>query len=354
MSADKPLPATPKKLQDARKRGEVPRSAQVDATGAFIGALAVLWIGHDTLFERFARFFDAALQAAGPHAGTPLGERLLELAIPFFLVTVLPFLGVVVAMVLLTGFLQTKGNISFEPLSLKPEKLDPVSNVQRLVSMQQMLDLAKKLLEAVVLAALAAALVWHGLPALLSAALGSALDSLRIGLGLGLQLCGLFALAWIAVSALDYAIQRFGFMRRQRMGYDEVQREHKDTQGDPHVRGRRRQMHREASASPPGGSLRDAKALIANPTHVAVALAFEAGRYDVPTVVAKAQDLQALALRAEAEALGIPVFEDVPLARGLFAATAVGEPVAARFYEPVAQVFVWLERLSDGAEPADG
>lgn len=351
MSSEKTLPATQKKLQDARRKGQIPKSAQVVSTCVFGGVLGCLLLTYSFMLSRISDYFDAAL-AAMQKPGIDTLFAFVQGSISAFLVMVMPVLACAFVFAIAGGFLQTKGLVAFDVISIKPEKLNPVTNLKQILSLKQTLDLAKKIVEASVLAIIAFLVGWNMLPRLLRGAYDTPMATAETGLTMIALLCGLCALFWVLVSAIDYAIQRFTFMRDQRMSFDEVRRDHKETDGDPMVKGMRRALHREVNESQQGGSLKNAKALVVNPTHVAVALGYDGGARDVPRVVAKAVDLQALALRTEAQALGIPIFQDIPLARGLFAAVGLGAPITSEFFEPVAEVFLWLERLADDADGA--
>jgi type III secretion protein U len=155
------------------------------------------------------------------------------------------------------------------------------------------------------------------------------------------------AVFWVAISALDYGIQYFSFMREQRMSFEDIKREHKDMEGDPHVKAQRRALQQEMAQKAAARSVKGARALIANPTHVSVAIAFTSVETGLPYVLAKGLDAQALAMRAEAEQLGIPIFEDVPLARALHRKLELDAVITQEFYAPIARVIVWVQQLAE-------
>jgi type III secretion protein U len=157
----------------------------------------------------------------------------------------------------------------------------------------------------------------------------------------------LFALGVFVVFApLDYALQRHQFMKGQRMSPDEIKREHKGQEGDPEVKGKRKQLaHELANEAPAKQSVRTADAVIVNPTHYAVAIRYRAHEAGVPIVVAKGIDDSALEIRRQAEHEGVPVFTQPPLARALHA-TPLMHPVPVEFFEPVAVILNWVDDIA--------
>lgn len=344
MANEKTLPATQRKLEQARDKGQIAKSAQVVACAAFAGALGALLLTVDPMIARFAAHFETTLQlAANPQGSSVLVQWLFD-SLRLLLVLILPLLAGASAAALLGGFLQTRGLIAFGIIAFKPEKLNPAANIKQLLSLKQMLDLLKKTLEATVLTLIAAVVVWKALPALLRGVFDAPGQIARDNLQVLAFLCGVCLLFWVLISVLDYAIQRFGFLREQRMDLEDLKREHKDSNGDPHVKQARTALQREAALTAGNPTIKGARALIVNPVHVAVALG--QGMDEVPVVLTKALDQQALAFRAEAERLGIPIFEDVPLARALYREIGIGAAITPPFFEAVAQVYVWLERLA--------
>ena len=153
-------------------------------------------------------------------------------------------------------------------------------------------------------------------------------------------------LCFLIMSGADYAIQRWQFMKDQRMSKDEVKREYKESEGDPIIKSARTQLARENAQSGGGQGLglASAKVILTNPTHYAVALAFEPGVYDVPVVVARGEDDEAMAIRNEAKYLGIPILSNPPLARALYL-LPVNAPIPQEYYGVVAAVLIWLQRI---------
>lgn len=344
--SDKPFPPSAKKLRDARKKGEIPKSAQMVSTAVFAAVLFTTVLVMPLTLRRLRELLDAVDQLLGGGVNDAHWQQIFERSGWLLVATVMPVLAAAILGAIASGWAQTRGLLSLDPLLPKMERLDPVGNLKKIISVKQMLDLAKKLFETVVLAALIFWLAHDAIGALLTNLHAPPAETATAGARLLLTMFGTAALFWVAVSALDYGIQYFTFMRDQRMSFDDLKRENKDAEGDPHVRAHRRALQNEMAQKAAPRSMKGARALIANPTHVGVAIAFDGIDQGLPRVHAKALDAQALAMRTEAERLGIPVFEDVPLARSLYLALEVDQEITPAFYQPVADVLVWVDQLA--------
>ncbi len=347
--SEKKFPPSAKKLRDARRKGHIPKSDQLTSTAAFASSLVVLGVAFPFCLEQLGQLMEGAYALMAEERHQQAWIAFCGRAAGVLLWLMAPFVCAAVAGVLIAGVLQSRGLLSFEPLGLKFEKLNPASNLKQIFSLKKLLDLCKKLVETLLLSLIVGGVIWKCAPDLLLAVRLSPASIAQVGAKVGLWLFIACTLFWVAVSAVDYGIQRFTFMREQRMTHDEVKREHKDADGDPHIKSKRRAEHREL-LNEGERKLRSAKALVVNPTHVAVAIAHEA--QDVPRVLAKALDDEALAMRRMARRLGIPIVQDVGLARALYARVPVDHCIGEEFYVPVARTLHHVEALRKGQGPS--
>ena len=351
--SDKPFPPSQKKLNDARKKGEFPKSAQLVATAVFAAVLFATLLSMSATLKRFRKFFEAIdimfLEGVSDSTWLQFYAKSLEV----FMWTVAPVLAACIIAAIVSGWFQTRGLLTLEPMQPKMEKLSPVSNLKRIFSLKQLLDLVKKLIETLVLGSLIAWVAWKAISPMLLSVFQPFTTTAFIGSQMVFSMFSTAVVFWIAVSAVDYGIQYFTFMRDQRMSFEDLQREFKDMEGDPHVKGQRRAIQQEMAQSAPPSSLNGANALIANPTHIAIAVAFNSATKSLPTIHAKAVDGDALTLKKQAFALGIPIFEDVPLARAMHRELALGGVITPHFYAPIARIMVWAEELGGGPAAAN-
>ncbi|QHI99175.1 flagellar type III secretion system protein FlhB [Xylophilus rhododendri] len=352
---DRSQPATAHKLQRAREQGQVARSPHLSAALVFAVAMAFMaWRGLDdwqSVFQLCGRLLS--------RPGTLDGIELAGLAsqgLKAALLQSAPFLGAIAIAAVLGNVLQFGWVLSFEALSPRFERLDPAAGFKRLFSTHTLFQLLRSLLKLAILVVV----TWMALQALLPQFFGLATLSAQGWLqaivedlsSLGLKLAATLGL----VALLDYAYTRRSFQQRMRMSRRELRDEHKSRDGDPRIRARIRKLMRESLKR--SRSVRrtgEADVLIANPTHLCVALRYVHGEMAAPQLIAKGQGLLAAAMRKIAARHAIPVVHSPALARALFRELPVDGHVPPHLYGPVARIVVWvLARRRDAAAAASG
>ncbi|MBP7565014.1 MAG: flagellar type III secretion system protein FlhB [Burkholderiaceae bacterium] len=318
MSEEKNKPPTDKKLQDAHKDGESSKSQDLTAATTLLACVLMLWMGGGFFFERLQQLMDIVWQSVRSDG---LGKGTDAIAVPImamgveFLVLTLPFglagaLGAVIGLV-------AQGAMTLSPKPVTPnfDKVNPASGFKRLFGMRAMIDAAMVLVKLT----LFSVVLWQIVSALVPLLVGATarpVDLLSAILWQAtLRVLFVSIVAFVIVGMLDYALQRFLFIRDHRMSEDEIKREQKEQNGNPEIKSRRKEFAQELLFGDPKAAVASANLVVANPTHYVVALVYERG--DVPRVVAKGVDDVALALRAHAEASGVPVVVNPPLARTL-------------------------------------
>jgi flagellar biosynthetic protein FlhB len=343
---DKQLPASQRKIQKSREDGQVARSRDLGHFAAcFIGGLAIVvtapqtvdWLR--TVVIRLLKFDAATL--ANPHA---MSDRLVD-GTWQFLTGALP-LGV---LMLAAGVIASLGsggwNFSWKALEPKFSKFDPISGIGRLFTLSQL----GQTLKACALALLLGLIAWlyvqanferftHVLGMPLPAALGFVGNLVWGGIVLLLVALG-------CVAVLDVPLQRFMLMRQLRMSHQEAKTEHKDADGNAEVKSKIKVRMREAANRRMLAAVPKANLVVMNPTHFAVALQYDGETMGAPKVVAKGADLMAFRIRDAAHAANVPVLEQPPLARALYAHTEVDQEIPAALFAAVAQVLAWVFQL---------
>lgn len=338
-------PPSQKRLRDLRRRGDVARSPDIAATVAIICGCAFLAIQGTAMLDRLQHLLHSAVRADFTALeDAQLLQWLRTQSAELFWVT-LPIIVTLVTVAAITAFLQV-GPV-FATSQVKPQlsRINPISGFKRVFSMRTVVELAKLIVKTSVLAAVIWFVTRDTLPALLQShwvppagILPLALDSFAI-------LCWWAIVAFVAIAAFDLWYQGWSFRRRNRMSIEELRREHKETEGDPHVRGRRRQLHREVADAAMLDRVRRASVVVVNPTHIAVALYYRAGETDLPVVVAKGEGHVAQSIRRVAEQEGIPIMHDVDLARRLRTDAQLNQYIPEELIEPVAAVLRWARDL---------
>jgi len=345
---DRKLPATQRKIDKARREGQVARSrdlGHLGALGAGVALLAVfapdvtVWL--QGLLAAALRF--DALQATHTEA---MVERLAA-ASQRTLAVLLPLFAAVVAVACAGSVLAGGWNLTLEPLQPRFDKLNPLSGLKRIFAGPQLVDTLKACLLATILGSVAALYLsrqWMHHAELLAMPLPAALAAGgRLLLGGLLLLLGVLAL----FALVDVPLQRRLLQRRLRMSVEEMRKEMKEVEGNAEVKGKmklrmREMVNRRMLAAVPRADL-----VVMNPTHYAVALRYDEAKMAAPRVVAKGADLLALRMRDLARESGVPVLQAPPLARALYAHTEVDREIPARLFGAVAQVLAWVYQVRD-------
>ncbi len=338
--------ATPKRLREARERGQVARSRELGSAALLTTGAATLLLAGGHMGERTAALMRDALSLRGAELGRPeaLLARLADALAAGYL-TAAPLLVVAVVAAVAATLAVGGWVFSGQAVAFRPEKLDPVKGLKRIFSVQGLVELFKAVAKfALVLAVAVATLAWEA-PEIL----GLADEPLPAALAHAGRLFAttflLLAAALVLIAAADVPFQIWNHARQLRMTRQEVKDELKDTEGRPEVRSRIRQIQRQLAQQRMMAEVPKADVVVTNPTHYAVALRYEEGRRAAPVVVAKGADLVALRIRALAREAGVPVLELPPLARALYRSTDLGREIPAALYVAVAQVLAYVYQV---------
>lgn len=344
MSGEKTEQPSHKKLQDARRKGEIPRSQDLGVLASLATAWACLGLAATFSLDHLRALLTELLRESSRSSSAADIVPLAWSAVRHGVLATLPFVLAAVAAAVLTGLLQTGFSVSFEPLKPRFDRVNPVAGLKRLFSVRSVVDLVAMLIKALALSALLV-LAWTELLPLFGASTllrptaiaQIAWDSVGT---LVLQA----VLLWALVAPVDLGLQRWLFRRDQRMSKDDQRREYKEMEGDPMLKGARQQQARADAMSPVGQRMQGADAVVTNPTHYAVALCYRPGVTPLPVVLAGGCDEQAAEIRHWAGRLGIPVLANPPLARALWQVPPL-QAVPEHLLEVVAAVIRWTREL---------
>ena len=341
---DRTEPATPFKLEEARRRGQVAKSLDFISLVMLGALLAALYAWSDRLAAAGLRVSVGMLERAGGLAfGAPDAAAWLGQLAGATAAMLAPFLAVAVLAALVANLVQTGPVFSAFPLKPDFQRINPATGFKRVFSLKTLVETGKTLIKLAAFAGVAWLALDAALPKLLTAV--EVQPKAYFGLLLGEITALMFKLLLVLVllALADLAYSRWDYGRTMRMSRREMKEEVKRREGDPHVRARIRELQREAvKRAKSVKRLPEADVLITNPEHFAVALAYERGRMRAPTVVAKGAGELALELRRRAAPLALPIVEDKPLARRLFAEVELDCPIGEALFEPVARVYASL------------
>jgi len=351
---DKTEKPTAKRLKDARKKGDVSKSREVTSTAGLLawlvlGAL-VLGLAYERLGWLFGRLFALigegwAVQGFGVAAAS-LGWLAAEALLWLSALLLLP----AAALGLLVDFLQAGPVLAFEKLSPKLENLNPAEGVKRMFSLDNLVELLKSVAKTALLLLIGLLVARALLPQILGLANTQEVPTEAIGAlvwDATVRLLAWTVAVFAGVAALDAVWQRHSYVKKLRMSLRDIRQELKDSEGDPYIKQHRRQAHAEWSQRNAAAAARNANALVVNPTHVAIAIDYDRERCPVPMVSAKGEDHVARAMREAAEAAGVPIVRNVPLARDMLARAEPGELVPPDLFDVIAEVVLWAREVRE-------
>ena len=352
---DRNLPATPRKIEKSRADGQVARSRDLGHLGALGSGVALMAFYAPEFSGATGRLLQSGLRFDAATLNEPgaMVQRLGELGLQMLLLLA-PLFAVVMGVAVASGVLAGGWNFTFKALEPKFDKLNPLSGLGRVFSVDQLTDTLKACLLAILMGIVGAVYLgqhWMRHAELLAMPLPAALAAAgELVLG-GLLLIGLV----LGVFALvDVPLQRQMLLKRLRMSVEEMKKEFKDAEGSAEIKGRMKQRMREMSNRRMFAAVPLADLVVMNPTHYAVALKYDESSMAAPRVVAKGADLLALRIRDLAREHKVPVLESPPLARALYAHTEVDQEIPARLFSAVAQVLAWVYGLRDAMASGRG
>lgn len=343
---DKTEKPTPKKLLDARRKGQVPKSRDLTSTVELAGWLALVALGTAWVGAELASVAEAALRAVGEPfemAALRVGGQAWQVLLALSALALLP----VVAVGLVTEYLQAGPVFSGDRLKPKAENLNPVEGIKRMFTMDNLIEVLKSIAKALVIGTLGWLLV-RSLIGPSAALFGGDIGALAGLLHSATQQVLVWTLVcFVLVAVLDVAWQRHSFTKKLRMSLRDIKQEIKESEGDPYVKQQRQQAHQEWSQRNAQQAARQANVLVVNPTHVAVAIDYDREACPVPRVSAVGEDHVARAMREAAEEAGVPIVRNVPLARDLLARGEVGALVPQDLFDVVAEVILWAREVRE-------
>jgi len=355
-SEDKTEAPTPQRLEKAREEGQIPRSRELTSLLILLVGVCVLWFGGESLARRLAALLALGLRFDHSIVSDPnliLGQIILLIKQAMLALTPL-IVGVVI--VALLGPMMLGGLLfSTKSLAFKFDKLNPLPGIKRMFSAQTAAELVKAILKSVLVGCVAGAFVWSHWPEMMRLIAESPLTAMGNALNM-VGLCALLvALGVIPMVAFDVFFQLFSHLKKLRMSRQDIRDEFKQSEGDPHVKGRIRQMQRAAARRRMMADVPKADVIVTNPTHYAVALQYVEDKMSAPKVVAKGAGLVALRIRELGEENRIPLLEAPPLARALYRHADIGQQIPGTLYAAVAEVLAWVWQLKRwrlaGGEP---
>lgn len=337
---------TPKRLDDAKKKGQIARSKELNTMAiTLIGGIALVAMS-SMMGEGLSRIMSSNLTIPRVDMFDPLAmTRRLVASIQDALLMLAPFFAVVVVVAVLSSIALGGMAFSAEALAPKLSKMNPLKGLKRLFSLKGLIELAKAMAKFFLVGGATALVLWLTLDSFIqlsSMDLGEAIRDLVNLIGWAFVL---ISSTLILVAAVDVPFQIWDHKRQMKMTRQEVREEMKETEGRPEVRGRIRQLQREMATRRMMEEVPKADVIVTNPTHYAVALRYNQARMNAPVVVAKGTELVAANIRRVGAENEVPVIESPALARAIYFHTELGEPIPAGLYLAVAKLLAYVFQL---------
>ncbi|GHA06235.1 flagellar biosynthesis protein FlhB [Oceanisphaera arctica] len=348
--------ATPQRLEKAREDGQIARSRELATFLLLLGGVMGLWAMGGALYDQLGlvmersflferrQAFDAMAMLS--HA-FELGRRTLLVLLPLFLLLTVLALA---APILLGGWL-----FSVKSLTPKFSKLNPLKGLKRIFSSQALAELVKAIAKSLLVGSVAVLFLMSKRGELMALMQQSIQQATANALMLAAQACGLMVLTLIVVVLIDVPYQLWSHAKKLRMSKEEIKREHKESDGDPHIKARIRSQQQAMARNRMMSKVPEADVIITNPTHYAVALRYQDGKMAAPRVVAKGAEAVAAKIRELGREHRVPLLEAPPLARALYHHVDLDREIPMALYTAVAEVMAWAFQLrraqTEGGEP---
>ncbi|MEX3956075.1 flagellar biosynthesis protein FlhB [Trinickia sp. EG282A] len=338
--------ATPRRLEKAREEGQVARSRELASFALLSAGFFGVWalsgpIGlHLEAMMRGAFMFNHAYVVDTNRMLIGAGTASREGVIAVAPVLALTALAALLAPMALGGWL-----LSSNVLQFKPERLSPIAGIGRIFSINGPIQLGMSIAKTLVVGVIGVLAVLHHKNEILALPSEPMLKAIGHSLSLVAVCCGTTVAGMFVIAAMDVPYQLWSFHKKLRMTKEEVKREHRENEGDPHVKGRIRQQQRAMARRRMMAAVPKADVVVTNPTHYAVALQYADGEMRAPKVIAKGVNLVAARIRELADEHNIPLLEAPPLARALYHNVELNHEIPGTLYNAVAEVLAWVYQL---------
>lgn len=352
---------TAKKLNDARKEGQVAKSKEIITALMLLALFVVIkfYIGNlgQQMIECFSEFYDLFGKII---SNSEYGMRMVDatgvvsLGLTTVLNMIVPFIALAVVIAILGNALQQKWMVTTKPLQPKLSKISPISGLKRMFNVKQLFEVGKSVAMIAVMSYVIYTTVKDKLGVLYTFYNISLYEALEIVgdiiVDLGIKISAVF----LVIGFVDLIYQRHKFKEDMKMTKQEVKDEFKNTEGDPQVKGQIRHRMQQVSRRRMMEALPQADVVITNPTHFAVALKYEANKGQAPVVIAKGADYLAFDIKAKAKEYGIEIVENKPLARILYNNVEIGAQIPPELYQAVAEVLAFVYSLKNNYNMDEG
>ncbi|MCM3386767.1 flagellar biosynthesis protein FlhB [Ureibacillus chungkukjangi] len=346
-AGDKTEKATPKKRQDARKKGQVLKSQDVTAAISLLLLFMFLYFTGPMMIEGFFsflhQFFERNILIETITADTVMQvytDSLKEMAL-----IILPFMAVAVVAGVAANFMQFGFLFTMEPMKLDLKKMDPIKGIKKIISVRAIVNLIKSLLKISFIGTVTVVIIWMNLEEVLSLSFQSPWDTLTTVA----KLTGIMGIAasltLVVISLIDYIYEKYEYEKQLKMSKQDIKDEYKNAEGDPKIKSKIKQRQREMAMRRMMQEIPNADVVITNPTHYAIALKYDDQNMEAPKVIAKGTDYIAQKIKLIAKENDVVMVENRPLARAMYDQVEIDQQVPEEFFKAIAEILAYVYRI---------
>ena len=349
--AEKTEKATPKKLRDARKKGQVAKSQDFPAAFTFVVSIAAAVISGGYIYQQLAAYFSGIFLGLNSdidlanRAGGYLGQAMtviMNCSVPIMVLT--SIVGVLVS------FLTVGPMFSMQAMKFDPKRLSPISNIKNMFKFKTVFELLKSLLKIIGAVILIYTVMNSSLQELIATASMPLMAIVSVVSSFLIKVAIRVGIFFLIIALMDLVYQKYNFAKEMKMEKYEVKQEYKDTEGDPHIKSKRRQLTQEIAYQEGPSATKRARAVITNPTHIAVAIEYEEEKEPAPRIVTMGIGFVAEQIIKVATENRVPIMRNVELAQTLYQKGKISEYIPEETYRAVAEILKWLAKMEEKAE----
>ncbi len=345
---DRTEQATPRRIQEARRKGQVARSTDLTGALLLLGMVALLLAIKDQFFLDLQRYLYWYFSESASYSVSESGPlSILNSTSLFSLKLLAPFFGVALLVVIASNLVQVGFLFSPEALKPRPNVLNPISGFQRMFSVRSLVELVKSILKFSIIIVITYYLIRANLKDLLLIFNRSPEGIYQVILGFIITVAWWGSLAYLALSLLDYMYQRYDYKKGLMMSKHEVKEEYRQAEGDPLVKSKQKEIRRSISMNKMISEVPRATVVVTNPNQLAVALRYQQGETTAPVVLAKGAGWMAERIKVLARENDIPVVENKDVARFLYKTVEIGNEIPLEIYQAVAEILALVYRIKE-------
>ena len=346
--SDKTEEPTPKKKKDARKQGNIAKSAEVNKAMTFIAILVVIYMMSGSIISELQGFIVNILSGDFSMTMNDNTIKILMFKVMMsFMKIVLPISLIIMVFGILGSLIQTVLFFSMESLKPKFSKLNPLTGLKNMFSMKAIVNLIKSMVVICIMIYLGYSFMSKNFEGIIKSGDIYLPYMFNIVLDLIKSILTSITLAVAVVAVLDYGYEKFSHKKGLKMTKQEVKEEYKQMEGDPHIKGKIKQKQRQMANQRMMQAVPSSTVILTNPTHISIAIRYEQGKDTTPIVVAKGADEVAFRIREIAKSHEIPIIENVPLARLIYKEVDIDQEIPEEMYKAVAEVLVAVYKIKN-------